>query len=44
MTIKKQNNRYTVTAKSGYGRITCSSKHLQHAMATVFNIVKGMQA
>lgn len=44
MTITKQNNLYTVTAKARYGRISCSSEHLQHAMATVFNIVKGLQA
>ena len=44
MTITKQNNRHTVTAKVRYGRISCSSENLQHAMATVFNIIKRLQA
>jgi len=44
MTITKQNNRYTVTAKARYCHISCSSEHLQHAMATVFNIIKGLQS
>lgn len=43
MTITKQNSSYTVTARVKYGKITCTSEHLQHAMATVFNLIKGVQ-